>query len=171
MRRAVLFVSVLTALTALLPMTGPSSAQGLPSVLNITKVVEGPGPGNDNGFIITYSCTSDGGGAGGAVAFEEAAPGSPETQSFEVPPFSTCTVTEEGAFDQNNADSVSFACDYTAPIEGDVGCLADNEVGFSFGTDSAEITVTNTYDAEVVPEDPPAVDDVDVVAATPAFTG
>jgi hypothetical protein len=188
MRRSRLVLTLLAGtLLAAFTMTGAtSSAQGQEvAFLNITKVVDGDGP--TGGYVIEYSCTDEdidragegggGGGSGGALAFDAAGPGAPETQTIELGGPGVCTVTETGT---NGADSVTYTCEYIpggqvgaadgafAP-EGlpTPGCLDDQSGRIISPNDQLNITVTNAFDADVLPDDV----EPDVVAATPAFTG
>ena len=193
MRRTTLLVSLITALLlALLAAVSPTSSaqegKGEVAFLNITKVVEGDGP--TGGFVIEYFCTEEfdspeggGGGSGGALTFDEAGPGSPETQQIVLTGPGVCTVEET---ESNGAETVAYACEFTsgavgAPsadgnfsAEGRVGgCLDDQSGTIAFPNDELSITVTNTFGTEVIPDDeepPPAVEP-EVVAATPSFTG
>jgi hypothetical protein len=189
MRRTFALAFITAALLAAFAWTGPtSSAQPEPSsALNITKVVDGDGP--TGGYVIEYFCTeendgapSEGGGSGGSLAFDAAGPGSPETQSIEITETSTCTVTETGT---NGADTVTYACDFDQiaagpaaggfATEGDAvaGCIDDQSGVIDGPFQTLTITVTNTFEPEVLPDDtePPPVVNPDVVAATPSFTG
>ena len=200
MRRTLLASLLLvSSLFAGVSLIGPSAAQEAPAepegkgevaFLNITKVVEGDGP--TGGYVIEYSCVSsdvdnapEGGiGSGGSLAFDAAGPGNPETQTIELGGPGTCTVNETGS---NGADSVSYECEFVAgdsprSPDGDfaagpegfqVGsCLDDRSGLITAPNDELTITVTNTFDPEVLPDDeePPAVNP-DVVTATPTFTG
>ena len=92
-----------------------------------------------------------------------------------------CTVTET---DANGAVSTTYACTSSPdtpdspPFEGTEGrvggCVDDQSADFGHPADVATITVTNTFEADVIDDDdnePPAVDDDVVVTATPPFTG
>ncbi len=174
MRRVLLALLALAPIAALGLIT-PAGGQteGQPQ-FSITKVVDGPGP--TGGFVIEYSCVGDI-GEGGSVPFDAAGPGQPETQSFGVSAFTICSVTET---EDNGAVAVTYSCDYTPspqdspPTEGkfDAGCLDDQTVAMIGNGDAGHITVTNTFEADELPEEeePPAVDD-EVVDATPSFTG
>ncbi len=182
---------IATVLLAVLALLGPaSSAQTADegkgeetATLEIVKVVDGEGP--IGGYVIEYTCIEDGidvspaegGGSGGSLAFDAAGPGSPETQTIVLTNAATCTVTET---DSNGATTVTYACAYVASenpsspsggfaTEGlqEGGCLDVQSAYIGAPGDVATITVTNTFDAD----EPPAVDDDDVVDATPAFTG
>ena len=198
MRRTLLASLLLvSSLFAGVSLMGPSAAQEAPAepegkgevaFLNITKVVEGDGP--TGGYVIEYSCVGDtdeapeggGIGGGGSLAFDAAGPGNPETQTIELHGPGTCTVTETGS---NGAVSVAYECEYVpgerpsspdgAFAEGGIqpgGCIDDQSGLIVAPNDELTITVTNTFDPEVLPDDeePPAVNP-DVVTATPTFTG
>ena len=185
MRRTTISFAVLSALALLGPATPASGGSGL-ATLNITKVVEGDGP--TGGYLIEYTCDvssaeSDPEGlAGDVLAFDAAAPGSPETQTVILDSFAECSVEE---IDSNGADSVSYACDHEpgaidaspadeAQTEGfDDGCQSDRDVNFSTRGAEGTITVTNTFVADVIDDDDEQVPDADadVVTATPTFTG
>ena len=203
MRRSLLAASFLASLLAVVALVGPSAAQEQPTgtegegggkvaFLNITKVVDGDGP--TGGYVIEYSCVAsdidapEGGGigSGGSLTFDQAGPDNPETQTIELHGPGTCTVTET---DSNGADGVTYECEFLAN-GGNAGSPDDSfggsAEGFQAGTcldeqtvlitapgDAATVTVTNTFDADVLPDDeepPPAVNP-DVVTATPSFTG
>ena len=203
MRRSLLTTSFLASVLALVALIGPSAAQEQPTepegdggggkvaFLNITKVVDGDGP--TGGYVIEYSCVSsdlapEGGGigSGGSLTFDEAGPDNPETQTIELHGPGTCTVTET---DSNGADGVTYECEFlvngggAGSPDGGFGestegfqagtCLDDQTVLITAPGDSATVTVTNTFEADVLPDDeepPPAVNP-DVVTATPSFTG
>jgi hypothetical protein len=188
-RRTVL-VLVLTATAALTGLVASNPASGGEgeevAFLNITKVVDGDGP--TGGYVIEYSCTFDdksapegGGGTGGSLAFDQAGPGNPETQQIVLGDPGTCTVTET---DSNGADSVTYECAF---VGGDVdespdgafaegregGCIDDQSGQIANVNDELSITVTNAFEADVLPDDvdpPPAVEP-DVVSGSPSFTG
>ncbi len=180
MRRILLSLSLLAVLA--LGLTGAMSpAEGRQDegkggpLLDITKVVDGDGP--TGGYVIEYTCTWDGPPVTEALAFDAAGPGAPETQQVDVPNFSTCTVTET---ESNGADSVAYSCEFfpgspaSPPAEGQVeGCNDDQSASFQGTDDAAEITVTNTFEPEVLPDDdePDPEPQPDVVDALPAFTG
>jgi hypothetical protein len=185
---------IVTVLLAVLALIGPASAaqtaddggegKGPVASLVITKVVDGEGP--TGGFVIDYECVGDvegDGNASGSLTFDDAGPGAPETQTVDIFDSSTCTVTET---DANGADATTYACTFeSAPpnspsaaaddTEGrDPGsCIDDQTVEFGSFGETGTITVTNTFEADVIPDDeepPPAVDP-GVVTATPSFTG
>jgi hypothetical protein len=187
MRRSRLVLTLLAGtLVAAFTLTGPTSSAQIQEVafLNITKVVDGEGP--TGGYVIEYFCTDEGidragegggGGTGGALAFDAAGPGAPETQTIELGGPGVCTVTETGI---NGADSVTYSCEYIpggvpkspdsafAPEGGLLpGCIDDQSGRIIAPNDQLNITVTNAFDADVLPDDV----EPDVVAATPAFTG
>ena len=149
-------------------------------------MVDGEGP--TGGYVIDFSCElendmSPGEGAfGGSLPFDAAGPGAPETQTVDVPTQATCSVNET---DANGADTTTYACEFVPGARSDSpdgaaggdtegqqgGCLDDQSAQFGSFGDAATITVTNTFDADVLPDDDePDVDD-DVVDATPSFTG
>jgi hypothetical protein len=198
--RRTLLASLLlvSSLFAGVSLIGPSAAQEAPAepegkgevaFLHITKVVEGDGP--TGGYVIEYSCVGDdvdmgaegGIGSGGSLAFDAAGPGTPETQTIELFGPGTCTVTET---DSNGASSVAYECDFVPgerPSDSPDGAFAAGPEGIEIGgclddqsglitapNDELTITVTNTFETDVLPEEPPAVDP-DVVTATPTFTG
>jgi len=181
---------IATVLLAVLALLGPASSaqtadeggQGESATLNITKVVDGEGP--TGGYVIEFFCDiqddrAEGAGFGGSLAFDAAGPGAPETQVVDVPGPGICSVTET---DANGADSTTYACEFvpgdvpdSPPFEGTEGaggCVDDQSADFASPADVGTITVTNTFEADVIDEEeePPAVDD-DVVDATPPFTG
>lgn len=157
-----------------------SAGEGSTATLTITKVVDGEGP--TGGFVIDYSCEflagSPGeGAASGSLNFDAAGPGQPESQVITLPSSFgiECHVEET---DANGADATTYACNVTFPNEGGGTSRCDDDqtvVYFEQVLDvDGEITVTNTFEADVLPDDedppPPAVDP-DVVVATPPFTG
>jgi hypothetical protein len=193
MRRRTALALALLASTLLVgsALSSPtSSAQGQEvAFLNITKVVDGDGP--TGGYVIEFSCVDTGGGGGGApeggggnggsLAFDAAGPGAPETQQIVLSDAAICTVTET---DSNGADTVTYECSYvpgdlpTSPdgafAEGDGpvgGCIDDQSGVIARPDDELNITVTNTFDADVLPEEEPPAVNPDVVAASPSFTG
>ncbi len=183
MRRTLLLVPALLAVFALVGPASSAQSQVETATLDITKVVDGPGP--TGGYVIEYSCVAavpDGNSVpegfsdvAGVLNFDAAGPGSPETQSVELFGPGTCTISET---DSNGAVSVGYECEFSSvgtPVspdspfaEGDqigVGsCLDDQSAQITRPRDVASFTVTNTFVAE-----PPDV--ADVVAATPPFTG
>jgi len=187
MRRTSLLLSLVVAvLLTALGLAGPTSAGEGEEVafLNITKVVEGDGP--TGGFVIEYSCVGDiegGIGAGGALTFDEAGPGNPETQQVILTGPGICTIEET---DSNGAETVTYDCAFVSGIPDDVdpngafapegrvgGCIDDQSGTIAVPNDELSFTVTNTFGTDVLPDDeepPPAVEP-DVVAATPSFTG
>jgi hypothetical protein len=187
-RRTLLALTlVVAALFAGLAFSTPaSSRQGEGATLTITKVVDGDGP--TGGYVIDYDCVANGGkGSGfngtGSLNFDTAGPGAPESQDVFIDGPTICTVTET---DSNGATTTTYACafeagptpgspdsNFAAP-EGDLdqGCIDDQSGAIAFPYDHLTITVTNTFEPEVLPDDdePPAVNP-DVVTATPSFTG
>jgi hypothetical protein len=190
------FIFAIAALSAGLALVGPTSAQETPgegegdevAFLNITKVVDGDGP--TGGYVIEYFCTEEdidmapeggGGGSGGALAFDQAGPGAPETQQVILTGPGVCTVTET---DSNGATTVAYACEFEAGdrpaapdgafgAEGLGGCIDDQSGRITSPNDELTITVTNTFEADVDPgnEEPPPAVNPGVVNASPAFTG
>ena len=157
------------------------------ATLEIVKVVEGDGP--VGGYVIEYTCVDagqgsrpdeGGGGADGSLAFDDAGPGSPETQTVVLTGPGICTVTET---DSNGAATVTYACafvpgqrpdnlsdgTFTEGVGGGGGCIDDQSATIDSPGDVATITVTNAFDAAVIDDD--QVPDADVVTATPTFTG
>ena len=190
MRRTLFALLVVAAaVAACFAFSAPaSSRQGQVATLTIVKVVDGDGP--TGGYAIDYDCTPAGKGGGGSASdsahFDTAGPGVDESQDVVLDGPSVCTVTETQS---NGAASVSYACDFTPgqpPGSPDSNFAADPEGGGAHGCvdeqtgvilfpgDHLTITVTNTFEPDVLPDDeeppPPAVEP-DVVTATPTFTG
>ena len=188
MRRSLLaFTLAAAALLGGLAFSSPaSSRQGQGATLTIVKVVDGDGP--TGGYVIDYDCVANGGkGSGfngtGSLNFDAAGPGAPESQDVFIDGPTICTVTET---DANGAATTTYECEFTpgdpptspdsnfADPEGEFqqGCIDDQSGAIAFPGDHLTITVTKTFEPDVLPDDeePPVVNP-DVVAASPSFTG
>lgn len=185
MRRNLLALVLLATPVLLIgPTSSAQEGEGEVAFLDITKVVDGDGP--TGGYVIEYSCVGDdeggGIGTGGSLPFDAAGPDNPETQRVELSGPGTCTVTET---DSNGAGTVTYACAFEPAPQGAPGfdgegkgplqgsCLDDQSGQIVNPQETLTITVTNTFEADVLPddEDPPPAVDPGVVTATPPFTG
>jgi hypothetical protein len=194
--RFLTFLAALVAVVATIGAFQPAQGRqtegddegGKSADLVIVKVVDGDGP--TGGYVIEWSCDFQGkgsgeGGSGGVLNFDAAAPGAPETQIVDVNGPGICTVEE---IDSNGADAVAYACEFQPgqpPQSGDDGpfatgaegrvgsCVDDRSADYASPLDVGTITVTNTFEADVLPDDdePEPEPQADVVAAAPGFTG
>ena len=158
---SIVLLVALAATVAFVPSAGAGDLED-PSVVTVTKVVEGEVPDGTE-FVVEVDC----GDEGGPVELTFGAAGGTEEVFVD---FGGCTVTET---DDGGAASVTYVCQIDDP--GDQGepstCQGDQTVQVDAPGTLATVTVTNTFPTtEVEPDEAPA-EIADVVAARPSFTG
>jgi hypothetical protein len=172
-------------------VNGPAFVDAQPSdpfVLNVTKVVEGPGFVGPYG--VTVTCGSTEIGFFGIEDGRTISTGDFEFPSGNIAFNDECIVTEvdDGGPTSNGQpsglgpDTITYACEATM----DTTCVNDQTVAFDVSDAGGvgSITITNTYEPgghgfceECEPEPPPeaapdaAAAQPGAVAAQPAFTG